>query len=47
MCPQCQGHGVTTQTNVTIELDEHGNQVPRVHEFTASCGMCTGRGEVD
>lgn len=46
-CPACGGDRVTTHTEVTVELDENGNQVSKVREYTAACGTCHGNGTID
>ena len=46
-CGACQGQRVTTHTDVTVEVDDKGNQVPKTREYTASCGTCHGNGEIE
>lgn len=44
-CSKCGGQGVTDREEHTVELDEHGNQVPVIRHSTQQCDMCGGTGE--
>ncbi|MFH8369293.1 hypothetical protein [Streptomyces sp. NPDC018031] len=43
-CTACGGDRVTEHTEHTLELDEHGNQVPVTRTWTGPCGTCHGSG---
>ncbi|CAM5519553.1 hypothetical protein KAURM247S_04245 [Kitasatospora aureofaciens] len=45
-CSGCGGSGGTQKTEATVELDEEGSIVPRVHDYWSPCGRCHGSGTV-
>ncbi|UQI45473.1 hypothetical protein M1P56_14500 [Streptomyces sp. HU2014] len=44
ICAACEGEGITTKIEYSVETDENGHQRPVTHTSYSSCTLCGGTG---